>query len=94
VELEIAPEAHQLRGAGHGNMETLHLFATEEQSKQWLEPLLKANPQRLLHDRPPLAAATPATSNLDRARTVPTRDSRPEWWTSGRGGSALQDPES
>jgi len=37
---EIAPEALNCAAPDTGNMETLHLFATEEQRQQWLEPLL------------------------------------------------------
>src|SRR6202000_2341157 len=38
--LEIAPEATNCAAPDTGNMETLHLFATEKQRKQWLEPPL------------------------------------------------------
>ena len=34
--MEIAPEAINCAAPDTGNMETLHLFATEEQRKQWL----------------------------------------------------------
>src|ERR1700740_1140426 len=36
--LEIAPEALKLAAPDTGNMETLHLFATDEQRKQRLAP--------------------------------------------------------
>src|SRR3954453_21642213 len=38
--MEIAPEVTNCAAPDTGNMETLHLFATEEQSKQWLPPRL------------------------------------------------------
>ncbi len=37
----IAPRGDQLPGARHRNMETLHLFGTEEQKRRGLEPLLQ-----------------------------------------------------
>ncbi len=67
-------------------METLHLFATEEQSKQWLEPLLDGQ------IRSAFAMTEPAVASSD-ARNIETltmlRDGDDyvingrKWWISG-----------
>ena len=93
--MEIAPEALNCAAPDTGNMETLHLFATEEQRKQWLEPLLNGE------IRSAFSMTEPAVASSD-ARNIETSIVRDggdyvingrKWWTSGRGRPALQDPD-
>ncbi|CAM3129126.1 acyl-CoA dehydrogenase family protein [Mycobacterium colombiense] len=83
--LDIAPEATNCAAPDTGNMETLHLFATEEQRRQWLDPLLAGE------IRSGFSMTEPAVASSD-ARNIETsivRDGADylingrKWWTTG-----------
>ena len=83
--MEIGPEALNCAAPDTGNMETLHLFATDEQRTQWLEPLLAGE------IRSAFSMTEPAVASSD-ARNIQTEIVRDgdhyvingrKWWTSG-----------
>jgi acyl-CoA dehydrogenase len=81
----IAPEAINCQAPDTGNMETLDLFATPEQRRQWLEPLLEGTIRSAYAMTEPDVASSDATA----IETSITRDgdeyviSGRKWWITG-----------
>jgi len=83
--MELLPEAMNCQAPDTGNMETLHLFATDAQKEQWLAPLLEGT------IRSAFAMTEPAVASSD-ATNIECRISREgdeyvinghKWWASG-----------
>jgi acyl-CoA dehydrogenase len=81
----IAPEAMNCSAPDTGNMELLAMFATPEQTTQWLEPLLRAEIRSCFSMTEPAVASSDATNIA--TRITPDGDSfvvnGRKWWSTG-----------
>ena len=81
----IAPEAMNCSAPDTGNMELLHMFATDEQHKAWLEPLLEGKIRSCFSMTEPDVASSDATNIATTAHIVGDEivlNGR-KWWSTG-----------
>ena len=83
--VDIYPEAINCQAPDTGNMETIHLFGTDEQKAQWLDPLLDGTIRSGFAMTEPYVASSDAT-NIE-CSIVRDGDeyviNGTKWWTSG-----------
>ena len=83
--VDIFPEAINCQAPDTGNMETIHLFGTDEQKSQWLDPLLDGTIRSGFAMTEPYVASSDAT-NIE-CSIVRDGDeyviNGTKWWTSG-----------